>query len=179
LHFRPAKLLVGDYIERYNLLAESGGNLEKAGKLAMLRAEPIKKIIACILGATANCNSMMISSEGIVSSPLFREFLESLQRQFQQETAFRDVVLEDVNDYVRRMETRGKALRFRAEITDPMVSYILEELAVFSALAKQGLSVQIYPGRHLKVLIKLAEKRINSPVLELNNLKCIELSLSH
>src|SRR5260221_506960 len=61
-HFPPLKVLLGDYIERHNLLAATGGNLARAGELAMAKAESVKASITKALNATGASEVDLISS---------------------------------------------------------------------------------------------------------------------
>lgn len=177
--FRPLAVLLGDYIERHNLAANSGGDPNQAAELAMAKAEPVKKSIEQALAKLANPELKLVTSRDLVLSARFHTVLPALQYHFNHDSDFRGDVLDDISRYITRMARRGRILKFVAAITDPSVSYILEELAIFSILAEQGFPVQIYPGRHLKTLIDLANKSIRSPLQGLSALKCIELSTTH
>lgn len=120
----------------------------------------------------------VVSSRDLILRPRFGEVHELLRRHFEQDGAFRAVLAADVEDYIARKKRRREFRGAHTEAARHSIDYILEELAIFALLVEDGVSVQIYPGQHLKVLVELANKRLFTPVASLNRLVCIDVSVT-
>ena len=55
--------------------------------------------------------------------------------------------------------------------------YILEEMALFTAVVSRGWTVDVYPGEELSVLIEIAEGRYTTVPEPLTKRKNVELKL--
>jgi hypothetical protein len=70
---------------------------------------------------------------------------------------FRAAVQTDAYAFVKRQKKRKATFAVDDERAIDLCSrYILEEVAVFSALALQGCTVELYPGPELEVLVDIS-----------------------
>lgn len=170
-------VLVGDFIERHNLLIETVGDMAAAERLAEMRSIPVIQAFERARAGLSDVCFEIITAKSIFDSIRFRDVHSTIVSHFKQNLDFNVTVLADVNRYISRCEKRGQFVGNREFCIQNCVNYVLEELAIFAILVEQGLSVQLYPGRHLQTLSKLSNRHIVSPVFGLNELVCVDLSL--
>ncbi|MBP6507671.1 MAG: tRNA-dependent cyclodipeptide synthase [Opitutaceae bacterium] len=176
--FRVLNILVGDYIERHNYLWEKSDDPPGAIALAMAKAAPVQTTIADVLRRRPGSAIKVIDSRDLILDSRFGAIYAQAASHFEQTPEFRETVLDDIERYISRRRKHGQSRLPYERLIRHSVDYVLEEIAMFSMLVESGLSVQLYPGRHLRVLTDLASGQLPSPVPGLNNLVCVDLSVT-
>jgi tRNA-dependent cyclodipeptide synthase len=175
-HFASISVLIGDYIERHNIAAELGCSLSKATNLAMERARPIKTTFDTAILATAPQKSSLLSAHPIILSPEFPPVYKLVRDCFETDTEFKAAVLADVYAYLLRRAKRRESVSTDTHVSSS-VSYLLEEMAMFAVIANRGWTVQLYPGRHLSVLVAIATKKLKCEIPGLSEMTFVDLHI--
>jgi tRNA-dependent cyclodipeptide synthase len=156
--FEKSLVVLGDYLWRFNEQIFSGLDFEQAEKKASALGD---SFIAQTKELFKNLPDEKVIFTRWMSHLLTKEFSESKEELgflFETVSDFRSSVERDAFAFVRRQAKQNR--RFTVEIEkaiDLSSQYLLEEIAVFSALSEQGWHVELYPGPELKVLMDIAK----------------------
>lgn len=125
-------------------------NLDAANEVATTEGEQWlannKSIIEYNL---KDCSYHFIFWEQWKKHPNFESYVRTLRNLFDEDPAFQKLVLDDLEDYIRRQAS--DALAFAQTNLECLAEYVFEELAVYQIQAEQGAVVNIYPGGRMKV----------------------------
>ena|ERR1044072_263395 len=174
LHFRHVIILLGDYLERHNI---PSADPIVAADCAMEKAKRLRSHIERCVSRFPRGRFTLESANDLMHKATFTTAYNCLLHHYDTNQLFQETVMADVNEYLdRKPRIIGTT---KEETIRRSVTYILEELALFSQLVDQGHRVQIYPGRHLRVFTSLATQQIVTPLAGLNQLICVDVQVGH
>lgn len=169
--FSNAAIVVGDHLQRHNL---SGPNAEQK---ALDLGRPIISTIQEIIRAKSLANCTIVRSKELFESPEFLTLYAEIRDYFENDSGFKHQILRDASAYVSRRKIRVTDYVFDVEVAmRRSINYIIEELAYFALLVRRGFATQAYYGRNLTVLKRLSNGELHSPVPELNQQVCVDVS---
>lgn len=174
--FRGLQLVLGDHLNRHNLMCEGSISLDEAGERAFEAGAPLRASIAAMLSVVApRCH--LLSSLEVFQSTAFLPVLKQIEGHFETDTAFRNLILLDVEAYEARRIRRGEEVI--ATHRRHSIDYMLEELAMFALLVDGGALINLYAGSHSGVVRALANHEVQAPVPALARQVCVQLSVSN
>ncbi len=156
--FEGCLVIVGDHLRRFNERILNGLDGPEAAKAA-------EKIGDLFVVKTRGLFERF--GEGKIRLTRWKEHLQSgeygassaiIAGLFASDGEFRASVEKDAVSFVRRQQRRNRSLAVgQAEAIELCCGYLLEEIAVFSALSERGWRVELYPGPELRVLTEVAK----------------------
>jgi tRNA-dependent cyclodipeptide synthase len=136
-HFGQCILLVADSIYRLTLQAAEGIDSTTAIERAMKLGD---EFISANLRSITDPRFSVLRCTDIAAQDEVRQTYQQLERRYTEDVEFNESVSEFARSYQQRID-RQCALTYQYA-----VSYLLEELAIFSYLVKRGNNVIVYPG---------------------------------
>jgi len=155
--FESCLVIVGDHLRRFNerILnglddAEAAKAAEKIGDVFVLKTKGLFEQFDGEQVRLTRWKEHLHGGE-------FKESKEVIEQLFVSDEQFRASVEKDAVSFVNRQHRRGQRLAVeQAEAIGLCCEYLLEEIAVFSALSERGWRVELYPGPELRVLTEVA-----------------------
>jgi len=156
--FPECVIIIGDYLDRYNeLIFNKNDKMYSAIKTCLRKGTELKKHISNELEKTKKCKFHINHWLEYYNYSSFQDKLDFLNKVFKSHKDFKDSVLGSCREFIDRQSSKCLKIHVPKEKALNLSSeYIIEELAVFSILAELGFTVQVYPGKQLDVLKKLA-----------------------
>jgi len=159
-NFERVLVVAGDYLRRYNEQIFSGLSPEQAGKVSHefgdLFFEKTDKFFNQIPGERL----ALTRWEPCLNTNEYKQAKEKLDGLFDSDESFRNAVLKDAVSFIGRQKKRHLKLAVPQEqAVELSCRYLLEEVAVFSALSEQGWKVELYPGPELCVLTEMSKNK--------------------
>lgn len=164
-NFGQCLVVVGDHLRRFNEQIFNGLEYSEAVKVANALGDSFIDKAGGFFGQIPTKRLMMTRWKQCLLSDEYKKSREILDELFEKDSAFKSAVEKDAFSFARRQTKRNKALAVTMEVAIELsCRYLLEEVAVFSALSEQGWSVELYPGPELHVLSEVAKSAfINVP----------------
>lgn len=156
------RIIIGDYMERHNImvfeaLAETDA-VNKAEKRGQRIAEDIESVLK---GVKVDSTLRVESCRNVIDTPEGQSIISSIRDFASRDECFSA----DMEQQIALMlsNTRRLSRKTPEDITcDKMArlrEYMIEEIAFFLSLYKEGYTTEIYPGRDMKILQKMASAR--------------------
>lgn len=163
-NFDQALIVIGDYLCRYNEVILNGSDEDKAATAA-------RGLGDSFISKTEQLFERLLKNQKYPEEKIrltrwqshlgtdeYKKSKTVLDGLFLSDPGFRAAVEKDASGFVKRMMKRNKTLAVSGERALRLsCEYLLEEIAVFSALSEQGWRVELYPGSELKVLVYIAQ----------------------
>ena len=177
--FGECLVVVGDHLCRYNEIILNG-----------LKEEAAAKVVSSLgdLFIARTKQQFKELSDGKIHLTRWKPHLETEQYKgsktildalFSNNSEFRAAVEKDAASFVRRLMKRNQTLAVGPkEALGLCCEYLLEEIAVFSALSEQGWRVELYPGSELSVLVEIASGKYSGVPKGLKERISVELKVS-
>lgn len=146
--FKHAIISVNDTLQRYNHMFETGMSEQDAIELCHKEGHAW---IARNIQYLESFESYTINRwDQYLEHPNFKSQLKIVTDRFNQDPDFKQAVNQMVdNIWHRRYHKRTDVAFRRVEFFDFSTQYLLEEIAVFSNMAQDGIEHHIYPGTFL------------------------------
>ncbi len=156
-HFRQCQVVVGDSLRRHNEQILQGLQGARAVDAARAVGDAFLRDHKNLFDSFDHGRLQVIRWDECLSWPEYRTDRKAIDDLYAGETDFRSAVQRDAFAFVKRMKKRSSKLAVSDEQAIELSSqYLLEEIAVFSALSMRSWSVELYPGPELEVLVKVA-----------------------
>ncbi|NLH15450.1 MAG: tRNA-dependent cyclodipeptide synthase [Phycisphaerae bacterium] len=156
-HFGHCQVVVGDTLRRHNEQILHGSQGSIAIEAARAVGDAFLRDHRDLFASLDHGRLCVIRWDECLSWPEYRTDRKSIDALYAGEPDFRSAVQRDAFAFVKRMKKRSPKLAVSDEQAIELSSqYLLEEIAVFSALSMRSWSVELYPGPELEVLVKVA-----------------------
>ena len=157
-NFDETLVVVGDYLRRHNERILNGLDDDRAGRAAVKAGDAFLEQAGGLFDELANERLVLTRWQEHLGSDEYEKARASLDGLFESDANFRACVEKDAAAFVERLDGRGRPLAVTTQqAIEGSCQYLLEEIAVFSALAEQGWTVELYPGPELEVLVEIAK----------------------
>lgn len=158
--FDACLFIVGDYLCRYNECIFTGSDAEQAGRAALELGESFLGRNRPVLDRYPQDKFRLTRWRDHLRSAEFEKASAALEKLFESDSDFRRSVEKDAFAYINRKSGHGIYAAVEAkEAAALSCRYLLEEIAVFSAVSQQGWQVEVYPGPELTTLEQIAKGR--------------------
>ena len=168
--FDQTLVVVGDYLCRYNEFILNGSDEDRAAKAASGLGDSFisktEKLFEGLLKNQKDPEKIRLTRwRSHLETDEYKKSKAILDDLFLSDPGFRAAVEKDASGFVNRLMKRNETLAVSGEEALSLsCKYLLEEIAVFSALSEQGWQVELYPGSELGVLVYIARgKCLNVP----------------
>ncbi len=158
---RP-RIIIGDYMERHNIMVFEALSEAAAAAKAERRGRKIAgDIEAALNGLNVDGNLQVQSCRDVIDTKEAQKIMTKIRDFASKNEDFNT----DIEEQIALMLSNTKRLSGRAleNITgkkiDLLREYMIEEIAFFIALYQEGYITEIYPGRDMKILQKMASSR--------------------
>lgn len=156
-HFGHCQIVVGDTLRRHNEQILHGLQGSKAIDAARAVGDAFLRDHQDLFASFDHGRLLVIRWDECLGWPEYRADRSAIDDIYGSETDFLSAVQRDAFAFVKRMKKRSPKLAVSDEQAIELSSqYLLEEIAVFSALSMRSWSVELYPGPELEVLVKVA-----------------------
>jgi tRNA-dependent cyclodipeptide synthase len=156
--FEMSLVVVGDYLWRFNEQIFSGVDSAQAEKSAKALGDAFIEKTNELFNKLTDEKVNLTRWASHLSTAEFLRSKKELDLLFESDSDFRSSVERDAFSFVKRQAKQNKKFTVETERAIELSSqYLLEEIAVFSALSEQGWHVELYPGPELRVLVDIAK----------------------
>lgn len=177
-HFDNCKILIGDYLHRTNEYIFYGKGLTDAIEKCRLLGVIIQQQIESCMDIEIAYKFEMIHWENFLASTTeFTLELQHLRRYYNNNSLFKEAIHQSSELYIEKQIRNRQLYIPKEEAVLISIDYLLEEMAVFSVLAKMGYVTQIYPGEILPVLKSLNKGIYPDFKSNLKHAKYIEINI--
>ena len=154
--FDRCLVIVGDYLCRYNQLIFSKCSQEEAAEAANKLGDLFLQKNAELFRRFPADKVRLTRWEQHLQTPQFASSLAVLNKLFASNPEFRGAIETDALGFIKRQKKHNRTFSSdTAYALKLSCQYLLEEIAVFSALSEQGWEVEVYPGPELEVLAQI------------------------
>lgn len=155
--FEQCLVVVGDDLCRFNRRIVDGLTPDQALDAARRQGDAFIDQAGGFIESIPRGNVKLTRWNEHLQSDLYREARAVLDRLFATDTDFRDAIEKDAVSFTERQNSRaGKMFVEMPEAIELCCQYLLEEIAVFSALSARSWHVELYPGPELHALLDVA-----------------------
>ncbi len=178
-NFDQCLVVVGDYLRRFNEQIFNGSSQAQAAETAYEAGEAFMEKAAGFFAQIPDSRLNVTRWKPCLQSSNYRKSKDAVDKLFATEPEFMASVERDAYAFVRRQTKRNRTVAVSmAEAIELSSEYLLEEIAVFSALSQQGWKVELYPGPELRVLVDIAKGQYTDIPRGLKERINVELKIS-
>ncbi len=175
--FDHCLVVTGDYLRRHNELILNGLDDEHAAAAALASGDEFIEKTRHIFSATDSDKVQLIRWRDCLAFDEYKSSRATLDELFAANETFRKAVGRDAVGFVERQRDRNRSLAVdQGRAIEISCEYLLEEIAVFSALSQRRWRVELYPGPELHVLADVAAGRFGDITRGLKDRINVELS---
>ena len=156
------RIIIGDYMERHNIMAFEALPETEAVAKAERRGQRIARDIEAVLNGFKTDNNVQVQScREVIETDEARRIISGI-RDFASKN---DCFNADMEQQIALILSNSKRLsrktleNVNGEEMARLREYMIEEIAFFLALYQEGYTTEIYPGRDMKILQKMASAR--------------------
>lgn len=158
--FEHCLVVAGDYLRRHNEFILNGLDRERAAAAAVSAGDEFIEKTRDIFAEMDGDKVELIRWRQCLAFAEYEHSRAALDKLFAADEAFREAVSRDAVGFVERQRDRNRRLAVdEAGAIEISCEYLLEEIAVFSALSERRWHVELYPGPELHVLEDVAAGR--------------------
>ena len=156
--FEHCLVIAGDYLRRHNEYILNGFSDGAAEQASLAAGEAFIEATRDIFAKAPADRVQLVRWRDCLAFDEYGRARAELDALFDADAAFKAAVREDATGFVTRQTRNGRRLVVPAEeAVEVSCRYLLEEIAVFSALSEKGWKVELYPGPELAVLVQAAK----------------------
>ena len=157
-NYEQCLIIVGDYLRRFNEQIFSGKTGESAEKVCLGAGDTYLARTAEIFSRIAEPKIKLIRWKDCIEKERYKKARNILDNLYKTDESFRAAVQKDAFSFIKRQNLKKQNLAVPLEeAIDISSQYLLEEVAVFSALSEEGWNIEVYPGPELGVLVEIAK----------------------
>ncbi|MCM1983149.1 hypothetical protein [Lyngbya confervoides] len=174
-------IIVGDYLERHNVMFFYGMSEDDALRKIDRKAKKIYRIIdAAIKSSDAHNLVQLHSSREYVDAEECRQIEHTIRRFKDMNKNFAEDIKKQsthiLSSTVRKSGITENVYSYKTNCD--LESYLIEEISAYIYLYKIGFIGEIYPGKDLEILQKVAKGEYNGFPFDYSNRTHISVSLS-
>ncbi|MBN1818262.1 MAG: tRNA-dependent cyclodipeptide synthase [Sedimentisphaerales bacterium] len=156
-HFDHCLVVVGDYLRRFNETMLNGRQGEQAEQAAEAVGDAFLQREGDLLHRFSPDQITVMRWKPCLESQEYARARQVLDQLYKTNDLFRAALQRDAHSFIRRQRKHNQSFVVEeAEAIRLSCRYLLEEIAVFSALSEKGWTVELYPGPELDVLVEVS-----------------------
>lgn len=177
-HFDECLLVVGDFLHRHNEANIKGVSAEQAKLNALQKGDDFLEHLNAFLLQYDQEKFTVARWKGFLDSNKFDDKLALMYDTYENVEGIRKSIEKTIRLFMQRRADQDLVqLVDERLINTYSLSYLLEEMAVFSNLIEDGWPVIIYPGEQLPVLVEFARGDYPQVPEKLSNAIYVELKV--
>ena len=162
-NFQQVLIVVGDYLRRYNEQIFTGLDIDQAGRAAHEFGDLFFEKTSDFFDQIPNQRLVLTRWAPCLGSDEYKGSKKILDKLYDSDESFKASVLKDAASFIKRQQKRNFKLAVSKEqAVELSCRYLLEEIAVFSALSERGWKVELYPGPELSVLKEISKGKYSN-----------------
>lgn len=178
-NFEQCLVIIGDYLTRFNERIFNGLERDSAQQAAEDAGRAFMVRTAELFEQFDEQRIRLTRWKPCLDTSEYKKAKAMLDELFTSNSDFRASVEKDAVSFATRQTKRNRTLGVTTEEAIELSGrYLLEEIAVFSALSEQGWKVELYPGPELSVLVDIAKGRFRHIPSGLKDRISVELRIS-
>ncbi|HEG43505.1 MAG TPA: tRNA-dependent cyclodipeptide synthase [Phycisphaerales bacterium] len=155
--FEQCLVVVGDDLCRFNQRIVNGLAPDEALEAAHMQGDAFIAQAGGFIESISRGNVKLTRWNEHLQSDAYRQSRAAIDRLFATDAGFKAAIEKDAVSFARRQSQRvGKIAVEMDEAIELCCQYLLEEIAVFSALSERKWRVELYPGSELHALVDVA-----------------------
>lgn len=175
--FDTCLVVAGDYLRRHNEYILNGMDNLQAEKSALDAGDEFIERTKDLFDKLPEGKVRIIRWRDCLAFDEYSKSKAALDSLFAESDGFKAAVRKDAISFVERQTQRNRKLAVsQEEAIAVSCEYLLEEIAVFSALSSKGRHVELYPGSELEVLVEISSGKFSNIPQGLRNRINVELS---
>jgi tRNA-dependent cyclodipeptide synthase len=167
-NFQECLIVIADHLHRFNEYTFKGKNGTDAENECSQMGNEIHDRIKSLTTSLSPNKFTITHWLPLTQTNQFLEDLKTINLYFDNNEDFKKSVLKSCKEFIDKQINRGYHIFVKEDdAINKSKNYLLEEMAVFSNLVREGYQVQVYPGTQLMVLKELSDNKfpdINSPL---------------
>lgn len=174
------KIIIGDYMERHNIMVFDSLSEDEAIEKALKQGLKVYNTIhQILLNKNLLGNVSLESCRTIIDSDICERNKQILRNYIAENASIEFDIREQTKRMLKNSKDRlGKSIDdLSGQDLKRLHEYMVEEIAFFITLYQQGYTTEIYPGRDMKILRKMATSRYRSFPFEFSERTHISVSL--
>ena len=178
-HGEQCCLVVGDDLQRWNIMIWNGVPYEEARNIAKTEGEVFLEHLKPLLESYSSKQFQVTRWQELTKQTNFECWQKKVNAMLSTETDLAESLETSAKNFLVRQINRGVQMQIPPEkaLTYSM-NYIIEEIAVFGQLSQEGWCVDVYPGQELPILKKIATSQYENIPKPLRERISIELKIS-
>lgn len=155
--FEQCLVVTGDYLRRHNEYILNGSDDGAAAAAALAAGNAFIEASREVFAEAPSERLELVRWQDCMAFGEYAESRAQLDGLFAADPVFQAALRKDAAAFVKRQTRHGRPLAVtEKEAVAISCQYLLEEIAVFSALSERGWRVELYPGAELSVLVEAA-----------------------
>ena len=155
--FEQCLVVVGDDLCRFNQRIVNGLAPDKALEAAHRQGDAFIAQAGPIIESISKGNIKLTRWNEHLRSDAYRQSRTALDKLFATDAGFKAAIEKDAVSFAQRQSQRASTIAVEMdEAIELCCQYLLEEIAVFSALSERNWRVELYPGSELHALVDVA-----------------------
>jgi tRNA-dependent cyclodipeptide synthase len=165
-------VVIGDYFHRHNIEDLEGRQPSEALEIATEQGKAHARRVQLVLDQLKLTAVKVRCASAISKRPDFGPALHEMESAWHSNTNFAQLIDQGTEAFLRRFAPERIAIE-PARLHSRL--YQLEELAVFTLLANEGYSTNVYAGAHLPVMKAIVSGGVDGIALVLKSAQLVEL----
>ncbi|MHC4396711.1 MAG: tRNA-dependent cyclodipeptide synthase [Planctomycetota bacterium] len=162
-NFDQSLVIIGDYLRRFNEQIFNHLPVDKAVKAAQDAGDLFLLQTSQLLEQLPREKISITRWKPCLETDEYKKSRAILDELFDSDPNFKTAVVRDAFSFAKRQAKQKRTLAIPMEEAIELSSqYLMEEIAVFSALSEQGWNVELYPGPELRVLVEIARGKYSN-----------------
>lgn len=179
LHFKHCKILIVDYLYRFNEYISFGKDIDLAIDKSLLVGKLIKQqLLKDMQIFPENMFTIIHWKDLIDCNANYQKYYDKMKYYFDNNNKFHKRIEDHSKAFIERQLRGGKSLFLKEE--DAILQsngYLIEELSTISLLIEDGFCISVYPGAQLSILKEIANGEFSELDTNLKNGIYIDLTV--
>ncbi len=160
--FDTCLVVTGDYLRRHNEHMLNGLDNDRAVEVAMAAGDEFIERAGALFNEMPQDKISLVRWQECLAFEEYKSSKVMLEKLLATDAGFKRAVRRDAVSFIKRQTQRNRNLAVsKDEAVEISCEYLLEEIAVFSALSERGRHVELYPGPELEVLVDIADGKFS------------------
>lgn len=162
-NFDECLIVVGDYLQRYNETIFYNRRGKEAEIESLRMGDQYLEQASGELEKVRDGKFKITRWKDYLEKPEFHRSKKILEELFVTSYEFRESIDRTSAEFIsRQMKNKNAPVIDKKDAIALSTQYILEEIAVFSALVSDGWAVEVYPGSEIPVLVDISKGKFKA-----------------
>ncbi|MFN8250260.1 MAG: tRNA-dependent cyclodipeptide synthase [Ferruginibacter sp.] len=169
-HTDHLEAVIGDFLHRHNLMIAGATHQEAIEKSIHLGDELTKNLLAAMQYFPGKQLSIRPSSL-FYKTQVFEQRLSHFENLYMTNPVF----ISEIDFLIHQFLSRQGHIDGNSFQLEHCKKYLLEELVIFEILAEEGVLINVYPGKQLRIFKKIVTGELPGVSTELEKVSLVEM----